>query len=484
MSSVIAAEFSSTAGRGSLLAAVFLAQSIGRLLAYGLGLGVLHGMRRSTIVSDAQQNSMLIMDKLWRLVLGLAGIPAVFAIFLRLFIPETPRFYSAVARDMAKARESVLKVGSRSPNMATDAESVNSDIEESDPRGPEPWRRRAYDYFFGRTQGWKPLLAISLQWLLLDIVFYGVGFDSPGTLAALFLSKPLDASIDYDAIEGFHVWKEDYGLPDATILQTMENNLVRTLELSSVAAVVGSLAVIPLVNYVSRKTHYVVTTAILTVLFAVTAVSISQTYGKPAHLVSMVFYALSQFFFNLGPNTLTFILAAEAFPTEFRGTCYGIAAASGKVGAIIVRPITEAAGKSQHSLVALLSAFSGVLFLMTVLAWLEPFGIGFPRVQKPRRKADGVAGWLIPSRLANLSLEQAAPWPLLDDSSSTAENEEDVHGDEGEGEGHESHGLGMGPVAGDEARGVYGHLEASPEYHMRTAAPAPELTEPQWGVER
>jgi PHS family inorganic phosphate transporter-like MFS transporter len=482
MSSVIAAEFSSTAGRGSLLAAVFLAQSIGRLLAYGLGLGVLHGMQDAAIVADQQENYKLIMDKLWRLVLGLAGIPAIFAIFLRLFIPETPRFYSAVERDLVKAREAVLKVGSRSPSLGADMESVNSDVEESEQTEQQPWRRRAYVYFFGSTQGWKPLLSISLQWLLLDVVFYGTGFDSPGTLAALWLDESPGPESLYQNITGFHIWKEDYKLPNATIVETMENNLVRTLELSSVAAVVGSIAVIPLVNYVSRKTHYVWTTATLTILFAVTAVLVSQTYGQPSHYASMVFYALTQFMFNLGPNTLTFILAAEAFPTEFRGTCYGIAAAAGKVGAIIIRPITEQVGKGKTSLVVMLSVFSGVLFLMTLLAWFEPFGIAIPRVQEPREKPDAPATFLdrlIPSRLVNLSLEEAAPWPVVGESDSMSGNEDAQHAENG----------GHGPERGQEkagagvTAGTLGEPEPS-DRNMIDSLSNFQLPEPHWAADR
>jgi PHS family inorganic phosphate transporter-like MFS transporter len=474
MSAVIAAEFSSTAGRGSLLAAVFLAQAIGRLLAYGLGLGVLHGMEHAVYVSDPIQNHMLIMDKFWRLVLGLAGIPAIFAIVLRLFIPETPRFYSAVQRDLVKAREAVMKVGSRSPSLsAPDMESLRSEVDEGEAREQDPWRRRAFAYFFGKTQGWKPLLAVSLQWLLLDVVFYGTGLDSPGTLAALWLDSPPNPEIDTNPPAGFHVWKEDYAHPNATIVETLENNLVRTLQLSSVAAVVGSLAVIPLVNYVSRKTHYVWTTAALTILFAVTAVSVSQTYGTPAHKASMVFYALGQFMFNLGPNTLTFILAAESFPTEFRGTCYGIAAAAGKVGAIIVRPITETVGKSENSLVGMLSAFSGVLALMTLLAWLEPFGIGFPRVQEPRDKNAP-----FPTRLVNLSLEEAAPWPVLDDAESDRTGNEEtnhVNGDtEHGGQEKGAAGVAAGPLG--EPEPGHGGVEWSPDFQL--------LPEPSVAIDR
>lgn len=46
-------------------------------------------------------------------------------------------------------------------------------------------------------------------------------------------------------------------------------------------------------------------------------------------------YALSFFFSNLGPNTTTYVLSAETFPTEIRATCHGLSAAAGKLGAVI-----------------------------------------------------------------------------------------------------------------------------------------------------
>ena len=49
----------------------------------------------------------------------------------------------------------------------------------------------------------------------------------------------------------------------------------------------------------------------------------------------MSVYSLSYFFINFGPNTTTFVVPAEAFPTNFRTTGHGISAASGKLGAAI-----------------------------------------------------------------------------------------------------------------------------------------------------
>ncbi|KAK1578696.1 hypothetical protein Q3G72_032445 [Acer saccharum] len=46
-------------------------------------------------------------------------------------------------------------------------------------------------------------------------------------------------------------------------------------------------------------------------------------------------YALTFFFANFGPNSTTFVLPAELFPTRLRSTCHAISAASGKAGAMV-----------------------------------------------------------------------------------------------------------------------------------------------------
>ncbi|CAI0381769.1 unnamed protein product [Linum tenue] len=49
----------------------------------------------------------------------------------------------------------------------------------------------------------------------------------------------------------------------------------------------------------------------------------------------LVFYGLSFFFANFGPDATTFVVPAEIFPTRLRSTCHGISAAAGKAGAIV-----------------------------------------------------------------------------------------------------------------------------------------------------
>jgi MFS transporter, PHS family, inorganic phosphate transporter len=46
---------------------------------------------------------------------------------------------------------------------------------------------------------------------------------------------------------------------------------------------------------------------------------------------------MANFFQNFGPNTTTFVVPGEAFPTRYRSTAHGISAASGKLGAIVAQ---------------------------------------------------------------------------------------------------------------------------------------------------
>ena len=56
----------------------------------------------------------------------------------------------------------------------------------------------------------------------------------------------------------------------------------------------------------------------------------------PSGNTMLVFiYFLSSFFSQCGPNATTFLIPTEIFPTEMRTMCHGIAAASGKLGALI-----------------------------------------------------------------------------------------------------------------------------------------------------
>lgn len=368
---------------------------------------------------------------------------ALIAVGLRLIIPESPRYFSGIMKDLRKAALAVQQVGGKLENDQRSDMSISSGARHRSHKDqdPTPWFRAARKYL--REGGWKPLVGMSTIWLLLDVCFYGTSLDSPRTLNTLWLDKPAS-----DAV--LSIWNADPGSPNATIQRTLDNNAVRTLILSSISSLVGSIVAIPVVHFANRKRLLIGTSLSLTLLFIATGASVVRTYATPDHEVSMVFFALAQFMFNVGPNTLTFIMAAEIFPTVFRGTFYGISAAAGKLGAIIIRAIVAGAGDGNKELVAYLFVFSVIMLILAVIAALPG---ALPEVQKDRKKLtnrtassdlsleaadDGsdnpapVHWWdkALPRRWKSLALEDIARYPLPQDELALQRDETPTREDE------------------------------------------------------
>lgn len=61
-----------------------------------------------------------------------------------------------------------------------------------------------------------------------------------------------------------------------------------------------------------------------------------EFFTSPEHIHAFqAMYFLSSFFNQFGPNSVTFLVAAEVFPTPVRATAHGFAAAAGKAGALL-----------------------------------------------------------------------------------------------------------------------------------------------------
>jgi PHS family inorganic phosphate transporter-like MFS transporter len=86
----------------------------------------------------------------------------------------------------------------------------------------------------------------------------------------------------------------------------------------------------------------------------------------------VVLFCFANFFANFGPNTTTFIIPGEAFPTRYRSTSHGISAASGKFGAILTQVIIFGLPKDSDNnwiriLLGIFAAFMATGFFSTLL---------------------------------------------------------------------------------------------------------------------
>lgn len=127
----------------------------------------------------------------------------------------------------------------------------------------------------------------------------------------------------------------------------------------------------------------------MTVLYAIWA----GVFDSTSTTGLMTLFTLSQFFLNLGPNATTFLLPVEVFPTRVRGTAHGIAAASGKAGAVLTAfafgTIADKIGVQ-----GVLGLFSGIMALCSAVTLLipEPKGKTIDEIERGVLYGEDVGG--------------------------------------------------------------------------------------------
>jgi PHS family inorganic phosphate transporter-like MFS transporter len=155
---------------------------------------------------------------------------------------------------------------------------------------------------------------------------------NPSTLAKLWTYNP--AGTVHDNIPN---WNPNDAKPHASIFEALRDNAVQSLITVCIGSVSGCVMLLLLIDYVPRRQFLMYSFIWMAALFFVTGGSFFAVFHNDLHAVSIVLVALAHFSFNLGPNTLTFVIPAELFPTRYRATCHGIAAAAGKLGSVIVQ---------------------------------------------------------------------------------------------------------------------------------------------------
>ncbi|KAG8215781.1 major facilitator superfamily domain-containing protein [Butyriboletus roseoflavus] len=301
LSAVITSEFASTRTRGRLMVAVFACQGWGQLAASLVGLVVVVAFK------DAIQHSTTQVDYAWRLVVGLGCIPAVIALYFRLTVPETPRFTMDIARNVGRAARDIRNA------LTAGGYTVYVDDDTIDePRVSAP-RASSGDFltYFSRLENLKVLFGTAYSWFALDVAFYILALNS-NTILTL---------INFGDVYG-DVYK--------SLVHLCEGNIILTLA----GYIPGFGLSFLLIDVWGRKPIQIMGFIVLTILFWIMGfdyTNISQSGNFMALL------CLANFFLNFGPNTTTFVVPGEAFPTRYRSTAHGISAASGKLGAVIAQ---------------------------------------------------------------------------------------------------------------------------------------------------
>jgi MFS transporter, PHS family, inorganic phosphate transporter len=159
-----------------MMAAVFSMQGTGQLAAAVVALittvsfkGALEGITSFDGCHDACQKAG---DRAWRIIIGFGAVPAVFALYWRLTIPETPRYTFDVAHDIEKAHADIVAYMNNKPEGKLDPilqEKTKLRLGKH-LKAPKASWRDAFGYF-SQWSNFKVLFGTMTAWFMLDLAF-------------------------------------------------------------------------------------------------------------------------------------------------------------------------------------------------------------------------------------------------------------------------------------------------------------------------
>ena len=286
MSAVLMSEFSNKKNRGKLVGLVFSMQALGTVAGYVVALALL----------AAKVNP----DIAWRIMLGFGAVPAAGVIYLRRKMPESPRY---LARVQGKATEAAAAISKFSEGVI------------SIKNASEARRKLSFGEFISNPKYLLYLLGTAGSWFVFDYAYYGNSVSAP-----LIVTSVLGSS-------GSKV------LTEAIALQ---------LIVFSIAAVPGYFLAAFFMDRIGHKRLQLIGFFFMGLAFLLIGVIPNIT---TLLLPFLMLFGLSYFFAEFGPNTTTFVMAGEVYPTSARSTGHGISAGIAKFGAFLgvyIFPILKA----------------------------------------------------------------------------------------------------------------------------------------------
>lgn len=218
-------------------------------------------------------------ELVWRILLGLGAIPAASVFYLRRTIKETPHYLLSKKTPVEVSRVVHDLAGAK----------------EKKPKGYKAQSLLSKKWFLC-------LIGTAGAWFFMDVAFYGNGVSS------VMIMKALNPHEDL-------------------LMHTLISALIFL-----VFAVPGYFVAAKYVDKIGRKPLQFLGFAMMAIAF----ILISAVPGVMETLpLFIAIFGASFFFVNFGPNTTTFLIPSEIYPTSIRAKAHGISAAIGKVGAFL-----------------------------------------------------------------------------------------------------------------------------------------------------
>ncbi|WP_026736338.1 MFS transporter [Fischerella sp. PCC 9605] len=278
--------------RGRMVIGAFTFQAVGALLGAVTGLVVIHIFQ--TLYPDS---AVPAMQYAWRWMLGVGLVLAIAVGILRFsFLLESPRYY--IARGDYDAASKAASTLLDEPIYITP---------QTDPPEREP--SLSYGALFSSGYQRSTILA-SVPWFLQDIATYGIGIFTPAIIGFLAFSGE----------ENF-IAKEMASAKGSAFVDLF--------------LIAGFLIAVVLIDRFGRIRLQISGFLGMALGLLILAVASVLALGKQPN-IALVFIGFLVFnlMMNAGPNSTTFLLSGEVFPTSIRASGAGFAAAFAKAGAV------------------------------------------------------------------------------------------------------------------------------------------------------
>ena len=228
---------------------------------------------------------MLIPVYGWRVAFFVGGVPALFAAVFRMAVPESPRYLQSVGK-INEAEDLVMKMESQA-NITSQAKT-----DETEKSTDNNIKASFFDLWSKKYI--RSTVVLWVIWFGINFGYYGFVLWTPTLLVA----------------KGFALTK------------SFEFTLIMCL-----AQLPGYFSAAYLVERLGRK-------KVLAIYFAGTALS-AWLFGHAGSVEQILMFGSLLYFFSLGSWGCVYAYTPEVYPTFFRATGSGWAAAFGRIGAFI-----------------------------------------------------------------------------------------------------------------------------------------------------
>ncbi|XP_024991306.1 inorganic phosphate transporter 1-11-like [Cynara cardunculus var. scolymus] len=307
LSATIMSEYANKATRGAFIAAVFAMQGMGIIFAGLVSMIVSHLFLKANQAPAFETNHVLSTQKnadyAWRIVLMLGALPALLTYYWRMKMPETGRYTAVIEGNAKQAAADMGRV-------------LDIEIQAEQDKLAKFKSSNDYPLWSGKfvQRHGRHLIGTMSTWFLLDIAFYSQNLTQKDIFPVMGLTKKAH---------------------QVNALEEMFETSRAMFVIAMFGTFPGYWFTVAFIEKLGRFRIQLMGFFMMSIFMFIIGIKYDDLATRENRWLFAILYGLTFFFANFGPNSTTFVLPAELFPTRVRSTCHAMSAAAGKAGAMV-----------------------------------------------------------------------------------------------------------------------------------------------------